>query len=131
MVLNLTMKILIIKLGAKGDVVRTLPILIALKKKYPDSEITWITKKESEDIVKSSPYIKEVYFTPINLKEKFDILYNLDIEEEATQIAKQTEAGKKYGFCSEGGYPASFNSSSEYYLNTLFDDELKKSNKKT
>jgi len=128
------MKILIIKLGAKGDVVRTLPILIALKKKYPNSEITWITKKESEDIIKSSPFVSNVYTIPVKgneLDKKFDILYNFDIEKEATQIAKQTQADKKYGFYYEGDYPVSFNSSSEYYLNTLFDDELKKSNKKT
>lgn len=128
------MKILIIKLGAKGDVVRTLPILIALKKKYPDSEITWITKKESEDIVKSSPYIKEVYAIPVEsdkLNEKFDIFYNFDIEKQAIEIAKQIKADKKYGFYSDNDYPMAFNSASEYYLNTLFDDELKKSNKKT
>jgi len=30
------MKILVIKLGAKGDVVRTLPVLLGIKEKYPE-----------------------------------------------------------------------------------------------
>ncbi|MEK6860253.1 MAG: glycosyltransferase family 9 protein [Nanoarchaeota archaeon] len=125
------MKILVIKLGAKGDVVRTLPVLIALKNKYPDSETTWITKKESLDIVKSSPYVNSVYSIPVYVNAKFDILYNFDIEKQASDIAIKTKADKKFGFYCKGDYPASFNPSSEYYLNTLFDDELKKTNKKT
>ncbi|MDP2925976.1 MAG: glycosyltransferase family 9 protein [Nanoarchaeota archaeon] len=125
------MEILIIKLGAKGDVLRTLPVLIALKKKYPDSNITWITKRESEEIVKNSPFVKRVIISPFVPTEEYDLLYNFDIEEEATKIAMHTKANKKYGFYSDNGYLSSYNLSSEYYLNTIFDDELKKNNKKT
>ncbi|MFZ5955043.1 MAG: glycosyltransferase family 9 protein [Nanoarchaeota archaeon] len=126
------MKILIIKLGAKGDVVRTLPVLIALKEKFPHSEITWITKKSSEEIVKSSPYINDVMVVPLNFKlGEFDAVYNFDIEKEATNLAEEVKAKKKYGFYSSDNYVLSYNLPSEYYLNTLFDDELKKLNKKT
>ena len=38
-------KILIIKLDATGDVLRTTSILPALKREYPKSHITWLTKK--------------------------------------------------------------------------------------
>ncbi len=124
-------KILIIKLGAKGDVVRTLPILLGIKEKHPDSKIYWLTKPSSEEIVKTSPYLDKVVILPYSFKEKFDILYNFDIEEEASTLAKDIEAAKKYGFCSENGFISAFNLASEYYLSTLFDDEIKKSNKKT
>ena len=60
------MNLCIIKLGAKGDVIRTLPLLIALKNKVADSKITWITKKSSEEIVKTSQYVKEVITIPIS-----------------------------------------------------------------
>jgi len=125
------MKILIIKLGALGDVVRTLPILMAVKEKYPDSEITWITRKNAAEIVKNSSYINKVFTPSDKITGKFDILYNFDIDEDATELAKNTDADKKYGFSSEEGYPIALNFPAEYYLNTLFDDELKKSNKKT
>ncbi len=125
------MKILIIKLGAKGDVVRTLPILLALKEKYPDSKISWITKPLSKEILENSPYIDKILTFPSEINEKFDILYNFDIEEEATKLAGSVEADKKYGFYYDEGYASAFNLSSEYYLNTLFDDETKKTNKKT
>jgi len=124
---------MIIKLGALGDVVRTLSILPAIREKYPDSEIFWITKKESLDLFEENPYIEKVFSIPyrINKKEKFDILYNFDVDEDATKLASEIKADKKYGFYFEEGFPASFNVSSEYYLNTMFDDELKKKNKKT
>ena len=125
------MKICIIKLGALGDVVRTLPILIGIKEKYPDSEISWITKKESSDIVNSSPYIKKIYTLSDEIMEIFDILYNFDIDDEATSLAKKIQAGQKYGFYSDNGFVLAFNLGAEYYLNTLFDDEIKKTNAKT
>ena len=124
-------KILIIKLGAKGDVVRTLPILIALKEKYPLSKITWITKKSSEEILKTSPHINKILTIPIGTNEEFDILYNFDIEEEATELAKRINAKNKFGFYNDSGFVSCFNIGAEYYLNTLFDDFTKKNNKKT
>lgn len=124
-------KIMIIKLGAKGDVVRTLSILPAVKDKYPESHITWVTKENMLDLLENQPLIDEVSALPYQTSEKFDALYNFDIEEEATSLAKQIQADKKYGFSSEDGFPSTFNLGAEYYLNTLFDDELKKTNKKT
>ena len=38
---------------------------------------------------------------------------------------------KKYGFRREDGFLQTYNFGAEYYLNTLFDDEVKRSNKKT
>lgn len=125
------MKIGIIKLGAKGDVLRTLPILIALKQKYPSSEIYWFTKPACKEILERSPYIDKIITIPTETTFSFDMLYNFDIEDLATNLATKIVASKKYGFISENGYPLAINFQAEYYLNTLFDDELKKSNKKT
>ncbi|MDP2672996.1 MAG: glycosyltransferase family 9 protein, partial [Nanoarchaeota archaeon] len=126
-------RIVIIKLGALGDVVRTLSVLPEIKEKYPNSEIFWITKPNALQIFENNPYVEKVFVTPykINSKEKFDILYNFDIEDEATKLALKIKAEKKFGFYSQEGFPASFNLQGEYYLNTMFDDELKKNNKKT
>ena len=125
------MKILIIKLGALGDVVRTLPIAEALKKKYPNSEITWLTKQNALELFENHPFVNKAFAIPFITQNKFDILYNFDIEKEATNLAKEIEADKKLGFYIEASYPTAFNLGAEYYLNTLFDDELKKTNKKT
>ena len=69
-------KILIIKLGALGDVIRTMPILIAIKEKYPDSEITWVTRQNAKEILETSLYLNKVISLPKEPTEFFDILYN-------------------------------------------------------
>ncbi len=51
------MKILIVKLSAIGDVVQTLPALEALKKNYPDSEITWVVEEPAAGILEGHPLI--------------------------------------------------------------------------
>lgn len=125
------MKIAIIKLGALGDVVRTTPILEAIKEKYPESEITWITKPASREILEGNPKIDKILETPCKIEEEFDILYSVDIDETATQLANEINAKEKIGYYNLDGFPASFNLEAEYYLNTVFDDPLKKSNNKT
>jgi lipopolysaccharide heptosyltransferase I len=51
------MKILFIKLSAIGDVVQTLPALEAIKKLYPDSEITWVVEEAAAGILEGHPLI--------------------------------------------------------------------------
>ena len=125
------LKILIIKLGALGDVIRTTPILSAIKDKYKNSEIYWLTKKQCAELLYNNPKIKKVLILPYHFEEQFDILYNFDIEKEALNLASNIKAKEKYGFYNNFEYPTSFNLKAEYYLNTLFDDEFKKRNKKS
>ena len=51
-------RILIIKLGAIGDVIRTTPLLRKLKKEFPHAEISWVT--HTPEVVPRS-YVKYVY----------------------------------------------------------------------
>jgi len=51
------MKILFIKLSAIGDVVQTLPALEAIKKRYPDSEITWVIEEAAAGVLEGHPLI--------------------------------------------------------------------------
>jgi heptosyltransferase-2 len=125
------MKICIIKLGADGDVLRTLPLAKALKDKHKEAEITWITKGDIKSLIENINYIKNVSTVPYFGLDKFDFLYNFDIDKEALELADKIKADKKYGFYNDSGFPAAFNSGASYYLDTIFDDELKKENKKT
>ncbi len=55
-----TMKIIIIKLSAIGDVVQTLPALEALKKAYPDSDVTWVVEEAAAGILEGNPLINHL-----------------------------------------------------------------------
>lgn len=131
-------RILIIKLAAIGDVLRTTPILQELKKRYPSSHITWLTSQPSKDLLRNNPYIDRVYVLAqadiLRLSvEKFDLLISLDKDPAAIALAVLAHATKKIGFkLSKDGNLAIFDSGSLYAYILGFDDELKfRKNKKT
>ena len=57
-------KILVLRLSAVGDVIRTLPAVKALKEHYPSSLITWIVEESSQAFLKSQPEVDEVILFP-------------------------------------------------------------------
>ena len=109
-------KILIIKLGysetldpeiskvvSLGDVLRTTPILIALKEKFPDSHITWLVTESAEPLLKGNKLIDRILiwdqFVPFQLmKEKIDVLINLEKIPGVAALADMIDAWTKYGF---------------------------------
>ncbi|MEE9603967.1 MAG: glycosyltransferase family 9 protein [Candidatus Scalindua sp.] len=109
-------KILIIKLGysetldseigrvpSLGDVLRTTPILGALKEKYPDSHMTWLVANEAAPILHENPLLDRVLiwddFVPLQLmKERFDVLINLEKISGVCALSDMIEAWVKYGF---------------------------------
>ncbi|MDD5331723.1 MAG: glycosyltransferase family 9 protein [Candidatus Nanoarchaeia archaeon] len=130
-------KILIIKLGAIGDVIRTTPILTALRRKYENPQIIWLVKEESIDALKNNYLIDKIYIynqeTLLKLKyEKFDILYSLETDMPGTAIANEIKADKKYGFyLDEFGQPSAFNKEAEFIIEKALSDYLNKNNRKT
>lgn len=112
----MNIKILVIKLGysetldpeisiipSLGDVLRTTPILWALKEKYPDSEISWVVDKEAEPLLRGNRFIDRLLiwdeFVPFQLmKEKFDVLINLEKIPGICALADMIDAWVKYGF---------------------------------
>ena len=95
------MKVAIIKLGADGDVLRTLPLAKAIKERY-NAEITWVTKGDVAELLEDLPYVSKVERIPFKTNEKFDILYNFDIDEQATALAESISAKEKKGFYKKG-----------------------------
>ena len=51
-------RVLIIRLGSVGDVLRTLPAVSAFRSCYPEARIDWVVQDLSEDIVKSLPSVE-------------------------------------------------------------------------
>lgn len=124
-------RILIIKLGALGDVIRTTPLLRKLKEVYPHSEIWWLTL--FPEIL--PPLIDiPLGFTPETVSvlqaTHFDILYNLDKEREACALTAAITADVKKGFFLRDGKCAPIDKDAEHkFLTGLFDDLNKASTK--
>ncbi|MDD3149700.1 MAG: lipopolysaccharide heptosyltransferase II [Candidatus Gastranaerophilales bacterium] len=59
-----SIKILIVRLSAIGDVVHSLPVLHALKQKYPNSQIDWVVEDKAADLIVNNPLINKAYVLP-------------------------------------------------------------------
>lgn len=94
-------KILIIKLDAMGDVLRTTTILHPLKSKYKGSQITWCTKNDSAEFLHNA-FIDEVIVyendTALRLLcEKYDLVINLDSSKKSIALTTIAKGGIKKG----------------------------------
>lgn len=110
------MRILIIKLGysetldreigkvpSLGDVLRTTPILSALKEKFADSHISWLVSQQAEPLLAGNPLIDRLLvwdeFVPYQLmREKMDVLINLEKIPGVCALSDMIDAWMKYGF---------------------------------
>lgn len=132
------MNILIVKLGALGDVLRTTPLLSGLKKKFPDGAIDWIVDERHAEVLKGNPQIRalDVYSagTLARLADRrYDVAINLDKDAEALDTIAAAHAEKKMGFGRDrAGALCALDAQSEYAVRLGVDDELKfRINKKT
>ncbi len=136
------MNVLIIKLGAIGDVIRTTAILPGLKEKYPDSRIDWVTKSSSFDVLKNNELVDNIYLIEKNqgeLKNKaYGLVISLDDDTDACSLASSVKSKKIVGACTKGGKKAYTDDSAIWFDMGLISkfgkekaDELKAKNKKT
>ena len=116
--------ILIIKLGAIGDVLRTTPLLRKLKALYPHARIWWIT--HTPEMLPSLVDVKLRFDMPSiisALAVNFDLLVNLDKDREACALADRIEASVKRGFILRNGTCAPVDEFARHkFLTGIFDD---------
>lgn len=125
-------RILIIKLGAIGDVIRTTPLVTRYKKLYPNAKFTWITlspdilpKKEIHEILRLNT--ETVLYVQ---NTEWDIAINLDKEKEASGLLAMISAKEKHGFILKDGVTQPVNSLAEHKFHTGLFDDVSKANTK-
>jgi len=125
-------RILIIKLGAIGDVIRTTPLLTRFRKEYPNCHISWITQSPA---VLPKELVDEIY-TPdflsiYKIKQyKYDIAINLDKEVEACALLAEVESERKFGFTWKNNHIEAATPAAEHKLVTGLFDNISKTNTK-
>ncbi len=125
-------KILILKIGAGGEVLRTTPLLRRLNKEYPSSRIFWLT--QYPDLIPKNEVFKVYNFTQREIElikdVEFDIIYSLDKHEEIGALANQIKSKIKKGFSQKDGAVVPFDEDAENrWRGSLFDDIMKKNTK--
>jgi heptosyltransferase-2 len=130
-------RILIIKLGAMGDVIRTTPLLKNIKKKYGDDiQITWLVNKESAELIKNEYVDRILVYNQDNILrlqlEEFDVLFSLEHDTPGSAIANLIKAKEKYGYyLNKDGHPNCFNEKARFYLERVFSNYINKNNNRT
>lgn len=128
---SMGMRILIIKLGALGDVVRTASLLPTLKRTYPESHITWATKPNGVRILSGHPLIDQlVTFDTAGVLaltgQRFDLVLSCDKEPGPAALCNAIDCNDKRGISlSRWGTVGPANSECEPYFKLGLDDELK------
>jgi ADP-heptose:LPS heptosyltransferase len=119
-------RILLIKLGAAGDVLRTTPLLRPLRRDYPRHTLTWLTySPELLPSLVDDPLRFDAGGVLWARKTPFDLLINLDKDREACALASEVDARRKLGFVlGPDGIcrPADPGPARDKYLTGLFDD---------
>jgi len=122
-------RILIVKLDAMGDVLRSTALLPPLAEVHPRAAVTWITRKESVPLLQRNPYVTEVLeLGPDALAQlqtrAFDRVINLDAAKTSAALASAARSSRKDGFVlDERGYVQPTNDAARRWLEAgLFDD---------
>jgi heptosyltransferase-2 len=94
-------RILILKTGALGDVLRTTILLGGIKRLYPESHITWVTASSAVPLVPESQVDRVWTLSPQTLfrlhVEEFDLVLSLDKEPEVAALAMVARSEDKRG----------------------------------
>ncbi len=53
-------RILVVRLGAMGDIIHTLPAVAFLKQSHPDSQLTWLVEPRWAPLLEANPYVDRV-----------------------------------------------------------------------
>jgi len=129
-----TSQLLLIKLDAPGDVLRTTSLLPAIRAAYPDAFVTSITKEDSVPLLSNNPYIDRIIrwnVTALALLRacKFSLLINLDTSLESCALAAAAIAEKKLGFTvNQSGQIIPATSEASRWLEMSVFDDVKRAN---
>jgi ADP-heptose:LPS heptosyltransferase len=132
-----TKRMLIVKLDAMGDVLRTTCMLPGLTEVYGKTQLTWITAGASVPLLKENEYVQRVLtygpeaFAVLQV-EAFDVVINLDASPKAATLATLAQAPQKVGYLMhKQGYVYPATPSAVRWLKMGLFDDLKKANTET
>ncbi|MBI1806014.1 MAG: glycosyltransferase family 9 protein [Ignavibacteria bacterium] len=124
-------KILIVNLEAMGNILVTTTLLPAIKRKYPESSVVWITLPNAYHLLDHNPYVDKVFlwkpesWLQLNAM-KFDVVMNVDKSVPACAFTMTLNAKKKLGYgLNQNGVIVPLNKEAEYNYRLGLDDHMK------
>jgi heptosyltransferase-2 len=130
-------RLLLIKLGAPGDVLRTTALLPGIRRKWPNCELTWLTREDAAELLLHLDSIDRIVSVESEgidqiRGETFDLCLNLDNEPLASSIANQIQSREKRGYILDTrGCVIAANPEAGPWLRMACFDRIKKENRST
>ena len=135
--MGLETKILILKVGALGDVLRTTPVL-----KILEGRVTWVTSQAAAPLLAGNPFIDRLYCEELYdasfFDERFDLVVNLEDELASATLASKIKTNSLIGAYLRDGQVVYTESASDWFDMSLISrfgkekaDELKMNNRRT
>jgi ADP-heptose:LPS heptosyltransferase len=124
-------KILIVNLDAMGNVLVTTSILPAIKRKYPQSHISWITLRNAAPLLENNPLIDKVFLWEpeswlILRNIGLDLVLNVDKSQRSCAFTMEVQAKERLGFgLNEHGAIIPLNPEAEENYRLGLDDHFK------
>jgi ADP-heptose:LPS heptosyltransferase len=129
--------ILIIKLDALGDVLRTTSILPALHRRYGRCHVTWLTSPAARDLFQGNLFVDRVVsapeaYLPTILSRTFDVVINPDAAPRSCELATIALGQTVYGYrLHPDGVVLGLSRAADRWLEMGGSDVLKRANKRT
>ena len=131
-------RVLLVKLAASGDVLRTTAVLEGLRRTHAPCSITWVTAADSVPLITGHPEIDRIVSfsgaLPVELScaPPFDLTLNLDSAPDACALAAAVPSHKRIGFgLAEDGKPAPLTEGARTWFEMGLDDDAKRGNRRT
>lgn len=127
-------RILVIKLDAMGDVLRTTFLLPLIKRKWPHCHLTWLTGPESVSLLGRNPLIDEILIpsAAVNARlqtQKFFAVISLSNDHASAAYTALTNCDQAFGYqlSAEGGIRP-LSAAARYWLELAVFDRLRRQN---
>ncbi|MCA8976380.1 MAG: glycosyltransferase family 9 protein [Planctomycetes bacterium] len=131
-------RVLMIKLAATGDVLRTTAFLPAIHATWPGARVTWVTRKAATGLFAGNRLVDEVLATDDAVTaarlatEQFDVVLCPDADPDAAALAALARGVERRGFQRDAnGHVVATGAGAAAWLAMGVDDVAKRNNRET
>ena len=131
-------RVLVVKLAAAGDVLRTTAVLEGLRRAHAPCSITWVTAAGAVPLLAGHPELDRIVpfsgALPVELSAglPFDVTLNLDSAPDACALAAAVPSRRRLGFgLGDDGKPMPLTEGARGWFELGLDDEAKRANRRT
>lgn len=131
-------RVLMVKLAATGDVLRTTAFLAAIHRTWSRAKVTWLTRKAAAPLFDGNPLVDEVLTTDDAVTaarlqtETFDVVLCPDADPDAAALAAMAKGKERRGYVRDGtGRIVPLGPGAQRWLAMGLSDTAKKANRET